>query len=560
MPAIFTAISYKSIFDDYDVITPKDLLRGIPTITALKYISYISAQLHINETNWEIHIKLFELWSINFPKELKKRISNKISKIQNPSIFNNITSLFTIEAILENERNKDDRKLTPEEELSLFKLYLWESQKWTDEQKVPSSISCLDEYVAFSLPLMLPFIEFFKYKDFRTQIIKAIYFFQFCEKNQDFSKYLELFLQEYNLTSWQDYLLNLISLYIRPIQDMKTPSTLIFEDSHRLVIDFLEHFCLDLDTYTREVDFKGLRNTPVLKIKEKEYLFLNLNFLIDKLFQGIQFDFFRVIQKNKATYNGKIISSFPNFKSIYGQLVSETGILYRTLNNCFGNSSYILRTGDEMKTLAGDGYSDFYIRDKKKIFLFEYKDVWLSYPTKSSNNINTIIQELKIKFVRDQRGSDEGVTQLVNNIANYRQGKYNEIDKYQFEDTIIYPILIYSDEAFSTPGFNYLIRKEFKEKIREKGLENDLYIKDVIMIHLDTFVLYQNLFKKKVLKLNHCLNNYIATYYGIGDIPSKQINGLESFSLNFLNEIQKLKNVSFDDLNSEVHSLVSSFL
>ena len=44
MPAIFTAISYKSIFDDYDVITPEKLLQDIPTITALKYISYINAQ------------------------------------------------------------------------------------------------------------------------------------------------------------------------------------------------------------------------------------------------------------------------------------------------------------------------------------------------------------------------------------------------------------------------------------------------------------------------------------------------------------------------------------
>ena len=201
-----------------------------------------------------------------------------------------------------------------------------------------------------------------------------------------------------------------------------------------------------------------------------------------------------------------------------------------------------------------------YIRDKNKVYLFEYKDVWLSYPAKSSNDINKIKQELKIKFVKDQRGNDEGVTQLANNIVNYRRGKYESIDKSNYKETIIYPILIYSDEAFSNPGFNYLIRNEFKGIIKEKGLDNDLLIKDVIMVHLDTFILYQNLFKKKKLKLNHCLNGYISTYYAVGNIPAKQINGLEPFSLFILNEIQKIKNISLDDLNNEVHTLITSLI
>ena len=341
---------------------------------------------------------------------------------------------------------------------------------------------------------------------------------------------------------------------------MAVPSTLLFNDSHQLVIDFLDNYCLNLDTYSCEVDFKGLRNTPVLKIRKGEYLFLNLNFLIDKLFQGIQFDFFRILKNNKATYNGKVIASFPDFKSIYGQSVSETGIMYRALINSFSSLPYVLTTGDEMKALAGDGYSDFYIRDKNKVYLFEYKDVWLSYPAKSSNDINKIKQELKIKFVKDQRGNDEGVTQLANNIVNYRRGKYESIDKSNYKETIIYPILIYSDEAFSNPGFNYLIRNEFKGIIKEKGLDNDLLIKDVIMVHLDTFILYQNLFKKKKLKLNHCLNGYISTYYAVGNIPAKQINGLEPFSLFILNEIQKIKNISLDDLNNEVHTLITSLI
>lgn len=560
MPQFYVALTYKSIFDDYDKTSPANLLKDIPTITALNYVSYTCAQLHVNETNWAVQNKLLQLWIKNFPNAVKEKIDSAIKKNHDPSIFDNITSLFTIEDILENN-NSENRPLTDEEELSLFKLYLWEAQRWTDSQKGPSdSIPNIEKYISFSVPLMLPFIEHFKYKDFRCQSIKAIYFFQCCENHPIFSEYLNIFLSEYGLKSWQEYLINLLTIYIRPLEEMKVPSKLIFEDGHEFVLNFLNSFCLDLATYSKQPDFKSLREAPVLRTKEKEYLFLNLNFLIDKLFQGIQFDFFRILKEHKQQFNGREINTFPFYKSIYGQSISEPGILYKTLNNCFCKSGYILKNGDEMKKNAGDGYSDYYIRDKNKVYLFEYKDVLLSYPVKSSNDMGIIEQEVIKKFVKDGKGSDEGVSQLANNIHKYRNGGYNKIDKHDYSQTIIYPILIYTDESFSIPGFNYLLRKYFCKVLKDRSLEEDLKIKDVIMINIDTLALYHDLFKEKKLKLNNSLNNYISTYYGVGGNLYEQINSLEPFSASILNDIKKLKcNVSPEYLNEEIIQMISSF-
>ena len=107
--------------------------------------------------------------------------------------------------------------LTPEQELNLFKAYLYCTQVWLDKQipgfKIPT-VKSEDDLIKILLPTQLPFQEILEFKDFRLQFIKAIYFFKFCERDTQFQVYLKIFLKEYNLDSWHKYLMNLISLYL----------------------------------------------------------------------------------------------------------------------------------------------------------------------------------------------------------------------------------------------------------------------------------------------------------------------------------------------------------
>jgi len=352
-------------------------------------------------------------------------------------------------------------------------------------------------------------MEIIEFKDFRLQFIKAVYFFKFIESNDIFKEYLTSFLAEYNLKDWQKYLVNILSLYVRKFETLKIPSILNIKDEFPEIISFIEQFCFNTENYQKSDDFSVIRKTPIYNIGDNEYLFLNLNFFVDKLFQGIQFDFFRIIKKCKLKYNGKEISGFDQFRSIYAEQISEKGIFYETIKYSFEKNKYKLLDGDTLKKKLKEGEPDFYIRDKGKIYLFEYKDVILNAKVKHSYDFQKIKDEISIKMISNQKGSQKGITQLFNSIEKIKNGEYNVVDDYsQLSDCVIYPIIVFTDFSFNLPGVNYFLNKEFRKKIEDSSLSEKHKVKDVTLIDLDTFLKFQDLFREKKLKINNTLNEY----------------------------------------------------
>ena len=73
-------------------------------------------------------------------------------------------------------------KLTKEDRKRILKAYLYCNQIWTNEQ-LNNRTFVFHNYVDASLRIDLPFSEFKFFKDFRTQMYKAIRFFQYAEKD-----------------------------------------------------------------------------------------------------------------------------------------------------------------------------------------------------------------------------------------------------------------------------------------------------------------------------------------------------------------------------------------
>lgn len=513
---ISVSLGYKVLFDDYESITVQELLADIPSITALEIISHFHAQIHTLERNQDSQLSFFKIWLSRLPKEtiskVQKFIDENNNQLSNYNFINNVSCLILIQEIILHYNNLSPvKKLTPDQELNLFKAYLHCSQKWQDEQ-IPgfrNEKSDDDEYyIRLLIPTQIPYQEILGLKDFRLQFIKAIYFFKFCENDETFKKYLTLFLEEYNLKNWTDYLINIISLYSRKFEHLKTPSVISVDSKYQDIINFLQSLTVDHTNFEYSKDFLALRDKPIFKKNENEFIFLNLNFLVDKLFQGIQFDFGRVLTKKKAKFKGKEIKSPVHFISVFSNEFSESGLFYAILNYAFAKSKYNLFSGTEMKKFLVDGEPDFYIRDKAKVYLFEYKNIFISSKVKHSYDFKTIKDEIFMKLVENQNRAPKGVTQLVNVIEKLKNDEFSKFDKYDYSKTIIYPVIIYIDPSFDLAGINYMLNKEFRNILKERNLSNQDKIKDLTLIDLDTFIKFQDLFRNKKLKINNCLNEY----------------------------------------------------
>lgn len=552
------AIGYKDIFDDYENVKIDKLIEDIPTKNSLEITGFFMAQLHSFERERGLQIEFLKMWLGRLPVEVHLVISNFIKRTKTSnshySFLDNSSILILTEKIINNANDLDLLPdLTPEQELNLFKAYLLCSQEWIDKQQPsfekPKSNSEID-VIKILLPSQLPYQEVMELKDFRLQIIKAIYFFKFCETHDEFKVYLKIFLKEYDLENWQKYLYNLLTLYIRKFEELKMPSTLHVDDGFPEIINFLKDLSIDLNNYENKIDFLNLREKPVYQIDENNFLFLNLNFLVDKIYQGIQFDFARVLLKNGATFNNKPIKSTGDFIGIFGNEFSENGLFYSIMNFAFEKSKYKRFSGEQMKSYI-KAEPDYYMRDNSKIYIFEFKNIFLSSEVKYSYDYETIVAEIFKKLVKNHQGSPKGVTQLVNTIQAIKEKKFINFDDYDFENIIIYPVIVYVDFSFNLAGINHILNKEFKRQLEEIDTNHHKYIKDLILIDLDSFIKFQDLLRDGRLKINNCFNEYI-------ELTKKHniFDRISTFNMYIHNKTRKIKYDSPKMMMEEIEKIL----
>jgi hypothetical protein len=82
----------------------------------------------------------------------------------------------------------------------------------------------------------------------------------------------------------------------------------------------------------------------------------------------------------------------------------------------------------------------------------------------------------------------------------------NETEYYRNHEIIIQPIIVYSDMALTFDGLNYFINKLFKEILRKYNFKLKIY--DIILIHLDFLISYQDIFHYNKIKLNDLFGGY----------------------------------------------------
>lgn len=86
----------------------------------------------------------------------------------------------------------------------------------------------------------------------------------------------------------------------------------------------------------------------------------------------------------------------------------------------------------------------------------------------------------------------------------------------------IYPILVVGDTTFTNVGMNFILNNYLKTEISNRNIENK-NIRPLVLISIDSLILYQFDFEEKKLKLRSILDSYLKFLrmkypYGKNDI------------------------------------------
>jgi hypothetical protein len=499
-------IAYKDIFSTDDKPNVDDLLADIPSKSILTIVAHFMAQIHSREDEFMLHKEIFLRWINQQNDEIRKELTDKFDEIaekhnENVNFFNNITSLYFYQVVFSNYHDGDDRHLSAEEELRLIKAYLLVSEKWTEKEiehlsQRPQNDA---EMVAYVLPFQMTHNEIQCYKDFRPQIFKALHFFQFIEQDEILKEHLPDFLAQYGLNNWKEYLKHTIVPYVISLSGSRS-TVLVFKEENKLETDYWDTFCIEVEGYLAKADFLELRENPVFKLQPLHYLYFNYNFIIDKLFQALQFVF------SKLLIEKGVVSDFGDFKSkFYSETFSENYLLYKTIEHCIANQTNIVSlNGEELAEKLGEKGPDYYIRVNNHILLIEFKDVLMGAGPKVSYDFDKISAEINKKLVQNEKGKAKGVGQLSKFINNIPDKGY-DFDEVEEDNLIFYPLLLVTDSAFNLFGINYLLENEFRAQLQEN---NKREVKHLSLLHFDTLLMFQDLFNENRVNFFDLLVGY----------------------------------------------------
>lgn len=507
MPDIWVVIGYDGIYDDYKTVKVHELLKDIPTLSLLHYITQQINKIVYSVGDQNLQRSMLYETSKYLPKEVRNRIRRFMGQYKSINYIEFYGSTLFMGLALQNftPHEEDDKELSlcQDEYETTFKAIIYCNQRWTDEQLRDLNIKNKDlDVVSMSLLIDLPIVEFKLHKDFKVQMYKAICFFEFCESDDEYSKHLEFFYKDKATKHWQEYILRLFGFFEASLR-----SQYIKVDASKVKdIHFFDQYIVNIqdckDLWDGHNALKYFRDHFLFKITDDTYLLLNANPLIDKLYQGMKFDFYRSLQ-------GKY-KSYPDFNSELATRFSEPYLLYRLMQQIYSDSDEVtMFTGEELKEKGIVGEPDLYLRVGKTLYLFEYKDVTLGDTIKYSPNIDEIRQGICNRLCKYGK-KNKGAGQLLYNIKRiFQEELMNELDPDVSYISKVYPIILTTDRSFSAIGVNALVIQEFSNMIKNNPIYKEVFISVPIIMELDTMILCAKELHDGTIILSDILDEYL---------------------------------------------------
>jgi len=472
--------------------------RSVILNSAAFFLGFKSSKSEFSD-NRKFLKMFFRTENIDFANQIYDNIRGFEKKGVQIGIINTYTSLKLFEYYF-SKPEEPETQTQAEFERNLFKAYLVLNSQFTKTQGVAFT-SCENIDDELKIPMMMFCMEYpvsdkSNYdinQTWATQMIKAIYLFQFLESHQKTQPLLTAFLVYFNSPTWQDYLKSLLPLTIPVINNQKEAHTDInvtpgekFEEG----CAFIEKLIVQENDELDQNDFLSVRARPFYKVSAGVYRIIFNLFVVEKIFKGV---YFLLRDINKTLPKADRIKEI---KSFYGDEFSEKKLFYKVIESIYP-SNCIHFSGKQLSDIQIDGAPDYYIRKGKNIVLFESKDFLILAEKKASFDFSVYEEEfqrvLYCEDLPDGKEKHKAVMQLIKSIRKLLTKDFPVDKDYYYKDVFIYPVLLTHDHQYDTPGFNELIDYWFQDELlglKEEGLFVHR-VKPISVVNIDSLIYNQ---------------------------------------------------------------------
>lgn len=527
IPDIFVTIGYKDIYDDYDNVDIHSLLADIPTVSLLNFVIERNNRVIYSPGSGDKQRQMLHETCKYLDRDTKKKVrkfmDRQLRSNYQINYIDNTGCILFMGLALQNftPYAPDDSELLicQDEYEAVFKAIIYCNQRWIDEQqkgiRAVSNPSWEDEDIYMLIDL--PIVEFKQYKDFIVQFYKAWCFFDFCEQSPKYLEDLKTFCAQRAVSHWKGYLLKLFGFLEASIKNIENPYIKLPKGTLGDLSSFFDQYIINIEDcgnlweghnalqYFR--DHFLLKVSPdTLKVSPDTYLLINANFLVDKFYQGMRFDFFKALKATSSKYK-----NYPDFSTRLSQDFSESNLFWRLIKQIYNeNQDALILTGEDFRQQRITAEPDLYLRIGNRLFLFEYKDVTLGDSIKYSHTIRRIKEGICDRICRYDK-KKKGAGQLLYNIDRiFTKDLVRDIDPDIDLASKVYPIIVTTDRSFSAIGVNRFVIQEFS-KWMKSPLSIPCLVTVPIIMGLDTLILCADMLHEGVLTLHDLLDGYIQT-------------------------------------------------
>lgn len=518
-------ITYNDIFPEEIPTDINEYLEGIDKEMLLKFSSFILG--FSRNSAYENPITFLEMYfsseNADFLKGVFQNLKSFVGEddygMDSYSFPYMISSLSFFENAHDKEYGETKEYSNQEIEIRVFKAYLLLNKiNITDRTPILNESTKhikkeVSKYpVAYIIGLFLNSSDFSNYdirKIFVTQTIRAISFFNFLEEREEAKELIKEFYKVYNISGYQEYIKRLLPIKISVLtkeKDAHTDIKIPEDEDHASSINFLENFALSESQLPQDFDFVNIRSNPIYRVDENTFRLTYPLFALELIGNGLYFKF-------KAINDH--LPKERRVKDLYGLKTyefSEKYILHEVLKEYYGRR-YFQRNGDELDA-EYDGAPDYYVRNGKRIFLYESKDILINAKVKQSSDFREINKELSIKLYQNEKGKPKAVLQLINNIRKILSKTLEFDSGFNPKNVIIHPLLVLHYRIFNTAGLNKWVNFWFQDelgKLKQEGFDVK-NVRPLLLIDIDTLIFNKDVFQNRKLSLERVFLDYQDDY------------------------------------------------